>query len=444
MFTEKNTKIIQRVNFLVLIVYLLLIFEGALRKWLLPQLSSPLFFIKDPFVLYIYWLCFYYKLFPRSFYFILTMFMALLFYLLMSLQSLIIPFNILAGIYGWRTYFLFLPLAFVIGEYYKKEDLIRVAKITCLLAIPIAVLTYIQYKSPVDSYINKNVGLGEGQAYIILENIVRPSGTFSFTIGQSTFICTVLSMLLFNFFLKKEEKFLSKPVFYICIFAFFANLAVSGSRGAYVSVLIILLFLLLASFILLNKKQGVNILGYLLIGSILSFLIFYFVFNKEWDIITRRQILAEEAEGSIFKRMLALFISLDFFKSANPPLLGYGLGLSSGGGSFLVTGKSSFGLAETDWARNVLEAGMLLGTAYIFYRIFLTIHISNEALKSILTSRNPIPFLFLGFTVPTLLVGSITGNGTSNVYNWLFVGFALAINRVYSQETQNTNQENED
>src|SRR5690606_29850653 len=113
----------------------------------------------------------------------------------------------------------------------------------------------------------------------------------------------------------------------------------------------------------------------------------------------------EAEEGSIFTRMLSLFISIDFFKNANPPLLGYGLGLSSGGGSFLVTGQRNFGLAETDWARNVLEAGLLLGTAYIFYRIFLSLHILNQAIKSILKNRNPIPFVFLGFLLPSLLVG---------------------------------------
>jgi hypothetical protein len=134
--------------------------------------------------------------------------------------------------------------------------------------------------------------------------------------------------------------------------------------------------------------------------------------------------------------MLSLFISIDFLKATNPPLLGYGVGLSSGGGSFLVSGKSSFSLAETDWARNILEAGMLLGSVYILYRISLSIHIFNQALKSILISRNPIPFAFLGFIIPSLLVGSITGNGTSNAYNWLFVGFTMAISRVYFEEHQ--------
>src|SRR5262245_66481114 len=54
----------RRVVGLVLLVYLLLIFEGSLRKWLLPQLSLYIFFIRDPFVLIAYLLAFRHGLWP--------------------------------------------------------------------------------------------------------------------------------------------------------------------------------------------------------------------------------------------------------------------------------------------------------------------------------------------------------------------------------------------
>ena len=45
-----------RIVSLVMLVYLLLILEGALRKWLLPSFGQLLFFIRDPFVVWIYWI----------------------------------------------------------------------------------------------------------------------------------------------------------------------------------------------------------------------------------------------------------------------------------------------------------------------------------------------------------------------------------------------------
>jgi hypothetical protein len=38
--------------------FLLLLFEGALRKWFLPGLSQGLLIIRDPIVIWIYYLCY--------------------------------------------------------------------------------------------------------------------------------------------------------------------------------------------------------------------------------------------------------------------------------------------------------------------------------------------------------------------------------------------------
>src|SRR5215469_10047412 len=51
---------------LVMAFYLLLIFEGALRKWLLTSWGQPLFFIRDPLVLAIYWIAWRHSFYPRG------------------------------------------------------------------------------------------------------------------------------------------------------------------------------------------------------------------------------------------------------------------------------------------------------------------------------------------------------------------------------------------
>ena len=54
--TVFNERELQRQSIvrLIFLLFLLLIFEGALRKWVLPGLSNPLLFIRDPFLLAIY------------------------------------------------------------------------------------------------------------------------------------------------------------------------------------------------------------------------------------------------------------------------------------------------------------------------------------------------------------------------------------------------------
>ena len=46
--------------------FLLLLFEGALRKWFLPGLSQGLLIIRDPLVIWIYYLCYAQGVFPLN------------------------------------------------------------------------------------------------------------------------------------------------------------------------------------------------------------------------------------------------------------------------------------------------------------------------------------------------------------------------------------------
>lgn len=95
---------------IIFVLYWLLIFTGALRKWGLPQLQKPLFFIAVPFTLWLYGISLMKRRWPRGF--------ALLnfAYLLAGAAVLLIPlqmifghyalrYGIIAG-YDWLNYFL--------------------------------------------------------------------------------------------------------------------------------------------------------------------------------------------------------------------------------------------------------------------------------------------------------------------------------------------------
>src|SRR5438309_4530609 len=51
-----RSKTIRHIRALIWLYLVLLIFEGALRKWIVPQLSNPLLIIRDPVVIAIYML----------------------------------------------------------------------------------------------------------------------------------------------------------------------------------------------------------------------------------------------------------------------------------------------------------------------------------------------------------------------------------------------------
>jgi hypothetical protein len=97
----------KRLVWTVMIVYLLVIFEGAIRKYIAPQLGQYIFFVRDPFVIYAYALAFKFALWPRnqawcSLSFFLCGFGVLLFFLQVGVFGLD-NIRLIMGVYGWRS-----------------------------------------------------------------------------------------------------------------------------------------------------------------------------------------------------------------------------------------------------------------------------------------------------------------------------------------------------
>ena len=63
---EAQEKAAGTVRKLLWVYFWLLLLEGALRKWIVPQLSNPLLVIRDPFVLAIYYYALRAHVFPRN------------------------------------------------------------------------------------------------------------------------------------------------------------------------------------------------------------------------------------------------------------------------------------------------------------------------------------------------------------------------------------------
>src|SRR5262245_41321207 len=87
----------RRVVGLVLVIYLLLIFEGSIRKWLLPQFSLYIFFARDPFVVLAYLIAFRYGLWPKRSAFLWIIGLSA------ALGLLIGSYGIMANVAGDRT-----------------------------------------------------------------------------------------------------------------------------------------------------------------------------------------------------------------------------------------------------------------------------------------------------------------------------------------------------
>ena len=103
----------RRIVQLCFVIFWLLIFEGALRKWVLPAYASALFFVRDPFVLWVYLLALRGPR-PLGWRPLAVGCLVGAAFLYLALAQVLLGYSTpVVAAYGMHTYFLFFPLAWV-------------------------------------------------------------------------------------------------------------------------------------------------------------------------------------------------------------------------------------------------------------------------------------------------------------------------------------------
>ena len=186
----------RRLVLLIQLYLVLLIIEGALRKWLLPSLSDPLLLVRDPVAIVICVLGY------RSGNLVFDGYMRSLFLLLAGFVA-IGALQLINGIggsplvigYGLRTYLLHLPVAFVMARVLNRADIHRILMMFLWAALPMAMLMAVQFDSPPSAWVNLGVAGHRGQIFAAPGRI-RPAGTFSFVNGPIGFFSIAIAALI--------------------------------------------------------------------------------------------------------------------------------------------------------------------------------------------------------------------------------------------------------
>ena len=379
----------------------LLIFEGALRKWFLPPLSTPLLIVRDPVVVAIYLLAFQANLFPRNGFVaatILMAFMAFLFGLVAPGSSLIVT------LYGLRIDFLQIPLIFVIGRVLDYNDCVKIGRLLIILAIPQILIMALQFASPDGAFINRQVGGGEGIMGALGKN--RPPGTFSFITGPAAFFPLVLAFVI-GLMMHEGKKYTM-----LCAAGGIATalaIPVSISRLLAFSCALVLLAAVYAFYRLPNppkllmRAAGIGV-AILIVVPMLP------VFDEATEAFTER--LNTTTEGGtvggmsdeVTGRYMSGLITYPLRALEKAPLTGHGIGKGSNVGAKMLTGEATFLMGESEWEKAIMEMGPLLGLGFIVLRICLVIYIFRYAFGA-LNSGNALPLLIFAACFPLILNG---------------------------------------
>jgi hypothetical protein len=184
-----------RLKTVIWIYFFLLIFEGAVRKWI-PPLSVPFLIVRDPLAFYIWIVGVRLRIGKRTAWQYFNIY-ALIISVLGLLQIISTTISPLIIMYGWRSYVLHIPVIIVLAGILDEADIRLIGKWVLITAIPMAVLMVLQYMAPATSFLNKGASDMAGQISGALGH-VRPAGTFSFITGPINFFPIVTAICIWG------------------------------------------------------------------------------------------------------------------------------------------------------------------------------------------------------------------------------------------------------
>jgi hypothetical protein len=439
------------------LLFVMLILEGLIRKWVAPEYSRVLYFVRDPVVLLTYVLALRAGAFQRVHALLVV---GLVFAVLMipvaamQLSSSGSPAQLLFAAYGWRNYFLYLPLPFLIAATFRLEDLgrfCRFAIVALTFAAPVAVLQFLSSpNAPINVGSSDDIGL-QFQNIASANGHIRPAGLFTSILGMVELTASTAAFVLACWIMPRGKRPAPASWTIVGSVAIAASLAVSGSRSMYLQVALVIMAALVSGLLMRRSAllARATTIPIVLVGAFI--LLFPVLFPEGFSTIVTRWTAANQVEaGGTSGRALANY--LDFLPYVGRvPLIGYGLGLGGNAAILLDAanvsqsadpyGGSRILTAETDWARHLLDLGSVLGLLFIAYRVVFTGYLGMVAARATWRSGNALPVLLFGYVGIVLLQEQITGNGVVNGFVWIYVGLCMAASRIAARMRPSGNTE---
>lgn len=410
---------------LVFVIYALALAEGALRKWVVPGLSTPLYFLRDPAVIGLYAYVAYARLlridgWARAWFAFaaLASFVSILPYAAQGLGVQVWGF-------GVRTYWLYMPLAFVVGSTFNRDDVYRFIRMNLFLAVPYAALIVVQVRSPVGSLVNASISGDEGIA-MVAYGLVRPYGVFTYT-GQNVIFVGSLVAMFFAYILTRGIGFGNLLFVILAAIAVASAAVLTGSRAIYFVIGASLLLTVAGSLFTRRFAAGFKVAAKVGLSIALAAALFVTLYGDAYQAMQERFQNAARSEGGITNRLdYELLSFIPALETA--PLLGHGIGL----GTPALTGylnRPQLEFGESDLTRNINELGVMLGIVMLGMRFAFSIFLLRNAMVA--ARYGMLALLPLaGYVAVYLAQGQITHSTLNGFQVWLMTGLLLALART--------------
>lgn len=427
------------------LVLFLMLYDGALRKWLLPGSEQIVFILKDLVLVALLVYVVALKALQLNFR-MHSMVVAFLFlygmWVVLQMANPRVP-NILVAIWGLKAHLLYIVMILVLPKAFRNlDDVFRVlTKIYPMMVVPVCTLAFFQIASPADGFINLSIqGDTEAISYFGEAELVRVTGTFSYISGMAAFV-QVSALLGFGLFLGGVRS----RGFLLGFATVLATLPATGSRGVLVSVIAsIFIMIFVATY---SRLITLGTMLRVVVVTAILLTISVVVQSEVWIALVQRSF--GDAAGDEYRIFTAFTNAFDYFDVAG--FFGFGAGSANLGAPALAGDVVAFswlpvgGVFEEESGRIVLELGVI---GWIF-SLALRVALLFWAMGLVTTAVAHSGRMAVVIALPTMAYGVWVGNGVFAVplaasYFWFCVALlamaqfekTLAVSRRASSARQ--------
>lgn len=423
--------------------WVIILLQGAIRKWLVPGFSAA-YFLEDIPILVAYIYAMYKGIvwIGGVLYFVVGISLMLCLQALM--QVIIIHYNFISALVALHHYIFYLPMLFLLPACMTRNNIRKFLRLNLVIIIPMTLIALVQSVSPRNAWINQTAAGDEiGRAFGVSLDIARTSGTFNFTLPFSIWCGIAAAMVVGEWLQPPERRSLrSRTLLLIISLCIALSTITSGSRTAIFLVILALLGAMAATLVLGNAKVTVRIAAILLSIPFLG-AVAYLVAPASIDALEGRFTQAGAGE-EMSTRVLTMTVGFLLYPDFD--LLGHGIGLgipaAEVGAKFMPNDAfwrvGSPYISEWDNIRAVQSLGNIVGIIVVLARYGAGILLFMASFRALLLPRSqswphavPLAFTLL----PTLMIGDMVHSAPIDAPQMYYCTAIILSSFLYRQES---------
>jgi hypothetical protein len=417
-------------------VFVLIVFEGALRKWAFPWAQAQIYLVKDAVLLaaYVGYLLDGQRNQPKLRNGGLIKVVLVLSFAFGCVEVLNpnSP-SILVGLVGLKTYFLYAPVAFILPYAFKsREHFLDLIRRYLIMAIPVAVLGFVQIAAGPESILNTYVSYSDdaeaaGTRFGAEYDLVRTSGTFSYISGYVVFL-SFIAFLAIGYNTAKGWRVKTNIAPILALVLVIGAMFTTGSRAP-VYILVATGPLILGMAVTSRVLASQTALRLLILIPVIA-IVAVSLSSRAYEGFVDR---ATSSPDSMLSRVVSAPLDQTIGALSEAPALGFGIGTTHATGLTIMQTNEFWWLhnllVEEEPARVAEELGVL-GLLLIYSLRFLIVAFALRCAMSFKDSayRSLAIVLTIYLTIHILL--PIINNPTANLYYWGALGLLLAMHRL--------------